>query len=244
MAALETEMSFSNTLLKQGDMAPPPPTIQIKIVALSMVLVVVASAALVASNAAPQFGSAAPSLSGLAVAAVIALILFPSLASSFMKASRAAECWRQGNVVEARALAQKSRDYASIAIGLSIFMAVLVATGFFLTVSDGAIRDTFLRGELIKTSTVETAKAFTINISLAIGAEILALIFGLLFALGRLLPGRGMAPVRLLAIGYIDLFRGLPAVVVIYLICFGLPLAEIPVISEANPLSMPSLHWL
>jgi len=98
-------------------------------------------------------------------------------------------------------------------------MAVLVAIGFFLKASDGAICDTFLRGELIKTSMVETAKAFAINISLAIGAEILALIFGLLFPLGRLLPGRGMAPVRLLAIGYIDLFRGPPAVVVIYLIC-------------------------
>lgn len=235
MAAIETEMSFSNSLLPQGDVVPPPPTMQIKIVASSMVLAVIASAALVASNAAPQFGGASSLFAGLVAAALVALILFPSLVSSFMKADRAAECWRQGNVVEARAVAQRARDFSSIAIGLSVFMAVLVAIGFFLTVSDGAIRDTFLRGELIRTSMVETAKAFAINISLAIGAEILALILGLLFALGRLLPGKGMGPVRLLAIGYIDLFRGLPAVVVIYLICFGLPLAEIPVISEANP---------
>jgi len=94
MAAIETETSFSNTVLKQGNVAPPPPMMQIKIAALSMMLAAIASAA--------------PSLSGQAVAAIIALILFASLVSSFMKADRAAECWRQGHVVEKRAQLRKS----------------------------------------------------------------------------------------------------------------------------------------
>lgn len=215
--------------------APPPRTTGLIAAAALCVLAVVVSAAWSALNAATQLDIGGP-VAAIAAIAVTCLLLLPALGLSVGRATASAAAWRRGEVPAARALAQKSRELASISVGLSIFLAVVVAIFFFLTVTGGAIRETFLQGELIRTSFAETAKAFGINVALAIGAEILALLLGLLLALGRLLPGRGMVPVRLLAIGYIDLFRGLPAVVVIYLICFGIPLAEIPVISEANPI--------
>ena len=43
--------------------------------------------------------------------------------------------------------------------------------------------------------------------------------------------GPAARPIRALAIVYVDLFRGLPAVIVIYLIAFGLPIAGLPVLA-------------
>ncbi len=48
----------------------------------------------------------------------------------------------------------------------------------------------------------------------------------------RQLPGRAAAPLRWLAIVYVDVFRGLPAIVTIYLVVFGLPLTDLPIISD------------
>ncbi|MDQ0323961.1 polar amino acid transport system permease protein [Pararhizobium capsulatum DSM 1112] len=229
-------LPVSNGTPRSPGATPPPTTGRLIGTAIVIGGLVAVCAALAAGNAAPQLGSSGIVVPATLALAIVLMVVLVPLARSIANASASHIKWRGGDVVAARALAQKSRDLSATAIGLSVFLAVAVTVFFFLTVTDGAIRDTFLRGELIRTSAIETAKAFGINVALAIGAETLALAIGLLLALGRLLPGKGMGSVRLLAISYIDLFRGLPSVVVIYLICFGLPLAEIPVISEASPI--------
>ncbi|MEK6277522.1 MAG: amino acid ABC transporter permease [Actinomycetota bacterium] len=57
---------------------------------------------------------------------------------------------------------------------------------------------------------------FTIKLSIVGGA--CALIWGLILAVLRQLPGRAMAPVRGLTIAYIDTFRGIPFLLVLLLI--------------------------
>jgi polar amino acid transport system permease protein len=59
---------------------------------------------------------------------------------------------------------------------------------------------------------------FQLNIELMLVAEGLVLVLALLLAIVRGLPGRGAAPLRWLAIGYTDVFRGTPLVLVIYLV--------------------------
>ena len=54
------------------------------------------------------------------------------------------------------------------------------------------------------------------------------LVWALLVAVVRQLPGRAFAPVRMLAIVYTDVFRGVPAIIVIYLIVLGFGLAGVP----------------
>jgi polar amino acid transport system permease protein len=39
-------------------------------------------------------------------------------------------------------------------------------------------------------------------------------------------------PLRWLAVAYVDVFRGLPAIITIYLIVFGLPLTQLPIVEE------------
>jgi polar amino acid transport system permease protein len=61
----------------------------------------------------------------------------------------------------------------------------------------------------------------TLQLSLVSG--VLALIWGLVLALMRQLPGRRFAPVRGLAIAYIDIFRGIPLLLVILIISGSAP---------------------
>ena len=61
----------------------------------------------------------------------------------------------------------------------------------------------------------------TLQLSLVSG--VLALIWGLVLALMRQLPGRRFAPVRGLAIAYIDVFRGIPLLLVVLMISGSAP---------------------
>src|SRR5438477_3447527 len=59
---------------------------------------------------------------------------------------------------------------------------------------------------------------FKLNLELMVVAEALVLVFALLLAIVRGLPGRGPAPLRWLAIAYTDTFRGTPLILVIYMV--------------------------
>jgi len=59
---------------------------------------------------------------------------------------------------------------------------------------------------------------FWITIKLSIISGALALVWGLVLSVLRQLPGRAMAPVRGLAIAYIDVFRGIPLLLILFLV--------------------------
>ena len=59
---------------------------------------------------------------------------------------------------------------------------------------------------------------FEQTLLLSLIGGVLSLVWGLVLALLRQLPGRAMAPVRALAIGYIDVFRGIPLLLILLLV--------------------------
>jgi polar amino acid transport system permease protein len=59
---------------------------------------------------------------------------------------------------------------------------------------------------------------FWFTIKLSVIGGVLALVWGLVLAMLRQLPGKALAPVRALAIGYIDVFRGIPMLLVLLLV--------------------------
>jgi polar amino acid transport system permease protein len=59
---------------------------------------------------------------------------------------------------------------------------------------------------------------FWITVKLSIFSGALSLVWGLILSVLRQLPGRALAPVRALAIGYIDVFRGIPLLLVLFLV--------------------------
>ncbi|HEX2129708.1 MAG TPA: amino acid ABC transporter permease [Solirubrobacterales bacterium] len=66
---------------------------------------------------------------------------------------------------------------------------------------------------------------FWFTVKLAVISGVLSLIWGLVLAALRQLPGRATAPVRWLTIAYIDVFRGIPALLVLLLLSGFLPAA-------------------
>jgi polar amino acid transport system permease protein len=66
----------------------------------------------------------------------------------------------------------------------------------------------------------EVLKGFKYTVLLSVISGALSLIWGLVLAVLRQLPGRALAPVRWLTIAYIDAFRGVPLLLVV-LIIFG-----------------------
>jgi len=75
-------------------------------------------------------------------------------------------------------------------------------------------------------------KGFFLNVKIFVLAEALVLVWGLLIALARGVHGRAAAPLRWAAIAYVDFFRGIPAIVLIYIIGFGLPKTSVPLLSS------------
>src|SRR4051794_14291050 len=73
----------------------------------------------------------------------------------------------------------------------------------------------------------DLARGFVLNVKLFIVAEILILIVAMAVAVVRVLPAPALAPLRLLAVVYTDVFRGTPTLLVVLLVCFGLPALQL-----------------
>ncbi|MDQ6876449.1 MAG: amino acid ABC transporter permease [Candidatus Dormibacteraeota bacterium] len=79
------------------------------------------------------------------------------------------------------------------------------------------------------------AGGLVLNIEMFLIAEALILVLALFIAVIRQLHAPGLLPVRLLAIAYTDFFRGVPLILVIYAMGFGLPALNLEVISTQDP---------
>jgi polar amino acid transport system permease protein len=67
---------------------------------------------------------------------------------------------------------------------------------------------------------------FFLTVKLSIVSGILSLAWGLVLAVLRQLPGRALAPVRGIVIAYIDVFRGIPLLLVLFLVSGFLSAAQ------------------
>jgi len=67
------------------------------------------------------------------------------------------------------------------------------------------------------------------------------LLWGLALALLRSGRSRALRPVRWLTVGYIDLFRAIPGLVLIYMIGFGIPIAGVPWIGDWSQYQLAAL---
>jgi polar amino acid transport system permease protein len=74
-----------------------------------------------------------------------------------------------------------------------------------------------------------------LNIRIFLVAEVCILVLALVIAVIRQTPGPVFFPLRLVAIAYTDFFRGVPLLLVIYILGFGVPGLEIPGVSDRSP---------
>jgi polar amino acid transport system permease protein len=90
------------------------------------------------------------------------------------------------------------------------------------------VKQAFFDGDLFRESFPDIARAFVLNVKIFVVAEIVILVFALLIAVLRGLPGAVFFPIRALATIYADLFRGIPTILVIYILGFGVTALQLP----------------
>jgi polar amino acid transport system permease protein len=169
---------------------------------------------------------------GVAVLATVASALLIPALHSVALSLRARSVASSGDVVAVRHIAARAREKAQRTLGGALAALVVLGLTLFLLTNDAAFVETFLSWEQIRRSAKDVLRAAWLNLWIAVVAEILVLVCALTLALIRLAPGRAIAPLRWLAIAYIDIFRAIPLIILLYLVAFGIPIAEVPVLSD------------
>jgi polar amino acid transport system permease protein len=139
---------------------------------------------------------------------------------------------RKCDFYEARVLMQKSRTWCWYAVSMLVFILFLGFAAALATASNHALIRTFFNGKILWNSAPQILAGFWLNVRLFIIVELFVLPWAFFVTLIRLMPGKPGRPMRALAVLYVDVFRGMPAVIVIYLIAFGVPVANLPVIGN------------
>lgn len=117
----------------------------------------------------------------------------------------------------------RARRSTAVALVSTVVFAAAVGIGLVNTPGWPRVQATFLDLETAWESLPSILAGLWLNIRVLVVAEVGILVVGLAVALLRTLRGPVFFPVRALAIGYVDLFRGVPLLIALYLIGFGLP---------------------
>ena len=118
-------------------------------------------------------------------------------------------------------------------------LVVLGGAAVLVTQSPGwpRVQQTYFDPATARDIFPDVAKAFWLNIRLFLVAEVFILIVAVVVAVIRVVPAPALAPIKLLATIYTDVFRGTPTILVVFLIGFGIP--------ALNLAGLPtSLFWL
>ena len=112
-------------------------------------------------------------------------------------------------------------------IAIALVSTILVFGGLVLLVGTSpgwpSIRDAFFDGDVFADAFPKILRAFRINVFMFVVAEVLVLVLAMVVAIMRSLPGPVFLPLRIMAAIYTDFFRGVPTILVIFLLGFGAP---------------------
>lgn len=116
----------------------------------------------------------------------------------------------------------------TVAVASTLILLVVIVVIALHSSNWLVFKQAFFDGQLYWQSLREIAPYFVRNIEWFLIAEPIILVLALILAIMRSLPGPVFFPIRVMAIIYVDVFRGLPTILVIYLLGFGVPALQIP----------------
>ncbi|WOC15605.1 amino acid ABC transporter permease [Pseudochrobactrum sp. MP213Fo] len=128
----------------------------------------------------------------------------------------------------------RSRLWAQYSFGISFALLIVGFIAVTFIANNYAVAESYFDLQILKAGLPQISSAFLKNLGVSIVAQCAVMIWGLILAVARSLPGRAAAPIRFMAIIYIDLFRGLPALLTILIIGFGLPQTGLPFVSTLS----------
>lgn len=118
---------------------------------------------------------------------------------------------------------QRARRNALIGMGSLVGFVAVISLIVSQTPGWPVVQETFFNGEEFVKTFPGLLEAFLLNVRIFLIAEPLILILGLLVALARTLKSPIFLPLRVVATLYVDIFRGIPTILVIFLLGFGIP---------------------
>ena len=121
----------------------------------------------------------------------------------------------------------KSRRNALIAVLSSVIVIGGLAALVLTSPGWPSVRETFFSWSEFKNAFPEVLSGFWLDVKVFMVVEAVVLVVALVIALIRVNHSAGLFPVRLLATVWVDLFRGVPTVLLVYLIGFGIPALEL-----------------
>ena len=89
------------------------------------------------------------------------------------------------------------------------------------------VRETFFSWSEFKNAFPEVLDGFWLDVKVFMVVEVAVLVLALVIALIRVNRSPGLFPVRILATVWVDVFRGVPTVLLVYLVGFGIPALEL-----------------
>jgi polar amino acid transport system permease protein len=125
----------------------------------------------------------------------------------------------------------RRRNTLISAVSTVVFFAAVAG---LIAASPGAekVVDSFFSASGFEDSFEPIVEGFWLNVKLMLVAEAFVLMVGLLVAVIRSLPGPVLAPLRLVALIYTDVFRAVPLILVIFMVGLGLPALRLDFISD------------
>lgn len=133
--------------------------------------------------------------------------------------------WNKSELQLQRELARSRRGRRSQALAAVSTLLVFSLLIYVVVSSPGweRVQETFFNWEDAKESFPSIARGFLVNIKLFLVCEVFILILGLLVALMRSTTSPVTYPFRVISVLYVDIFRGIPTLLLVYLVGFGLP---------------------
>ncbi|MFL5897811.1 MAG: amino acid ABC transporter permease [Solirubrobacterales bacterium] len=124
-----------------------------------------------------------------------------------------------------RAAVNRRRRRRGQAIAAASSLVVIGGLAAWVLTSPGwpEVRETFFNREVFESSFPEVLEGFWLDVKLFVIVEVAVLAVGLALAVLRTSRGPALFPLRLLTVVYVDLFRGIPTILLVYLIGFGVP---------------------
>lgn len=120
---------------------------------------------------------------------------------------------------------RRRQSVRSVLIAMASTVVFAVAIWLFVVNTPGwaRVQDSFFDPETALAALPRVWGGFLVNLRILFFAVIGVALVGTLIAFLRTLRGPVFFPLRVLAAGYTDVFRGIPLIIVIYLVGFGVP---------------------
>jgi polar amino acid transport system permease protein len=132
-----------------------------------------------------------------------------------------------------------TRRAVTLSTASTIVVLGALAALFLLAPGSATVRHTFFSPHAMWQSLIgdprqgyySVGEALWLNIRMFLAAEVLILILALVIAVVRQSTGPVLFPLRVISTIYVDLFRGVPLILVIFALGFGLPALSLKVLS-------------